>query len=305
MASPQAVSAMALGNEELEHCVQTIGRSEHRLQIFREIYSGKRDPKTVSFLIEQTGFNPTDVHRAGRALAQAHMVEQVKVGDGRGETAYKKTPFCVRNRDKILKHVENPDKLAELETIRRPRGAAKSERVSLPTKRIQAREITVDDIDSFKKVAKVRSSMSMLAGLSETAFKNGVAKVVGEAAKFRDWGGEKSDLMTTRVRLKGRRIACAFAFKGPGQPGKLVPGRMGKNGDQCQRLFQEPAELFVVHHWREIDSSVRELVATHAKLKSYVEGKPIYYCLIDGQDSDRLVKAYPSKFKRAGSKSAV
>jgi hypothetical protein len=59
-------------------------------------------------------------------------------------------------------------------------------------------------------------------------------------------------LYSTLLKIGGKRKAAAFGFKGPGQLGALVPGRMGKNGDQIQRLFQEEADVFFVQHWREI-----------------------------------------------------
>jgi hypothetical protein len=39
-----------------------------------------------------------------------------------------------------------------------------------------------------------------------------------------------------------------------------VPGRIGNNGDQMQRRFEDEAEVFFVQHWREIKPSVTELM---------------------------------------------
>jgi hypothetical protein len=135
------------------------------------------------------------------------------------------------------------------------------------------------------------------ATISEDDFKRGVQSIIGEIGTFKDWGGEKSDLYSTRLRVSGKRRAAAFAFKGPGQKGRLVLGRMGKNGDQALRLFQEEADVFIVQHWREIDSSVIDLMRRLAVAKSATNGQPLWYGVIDGQDSERLRLAYPSKFK--------
>ena len=131
----------------------------------------------------------------------------------------------------------------------------------------------------------------------ESVFKEGIKRILNETGRFKDWGGERNDLLTTRLRLKGKRRATAFAFKGRGRRGKLTPAAMGKNGDQIQRLFSSPAEMFLVQYWDQIDESVIEQMGEFAKAKSAAEGKTIYYGVIDGQDSNRILKAYPQAFR--------
>ncbi len=80
---------------------------------------------------------------------------------------------------------------------------------------------------------------------------------------------------------------------------KLVPGMMGKNGDQIQRLFQTDAEVFFVQYWRDIDESVLEQMRTFAIVKSIADGNRVYYGVIDGADSYRLYRAYLNKFSGA------
>ena len=104
--------------------------------------------------------------------------------------------------------------------------------------------------------------------------------------------------MTTRLKYNSRRIRAAFAFKGPGQAGKLTIAKMGKNGDQGPRLFEEAADIYLVQNWREIDPQVHKFIETLAIAKSVTSSVPILYCLIDGQDSDRLVRAYAKHFGR-------
>ncbi len=250
--------------------------------------------------MEKTGFRQNAVLDAGRALVGANMAtpEEVKQGT-RKVIAFGKTAFCRDNRDKILGLVRDPAKLKKLPTKRKVtvRIEGPSVRIEVPMTSFDISQITIDDIESFKLVEGVNFDSLKLEGLSETDFKEGVQKIIGEHATFKDWGGEKSDLMSTRLLINGKRTTCAFAFKGPGLKAKLVPGKMGKNGDQCQRLFSEPADIFVVHHWREIDSSVLEMMKVFAIAKSTTEMRPIKYCVIDGQDSGRLVKAYPAAFQ--------
>jgi hypothetical protein len=79
-----------------------------------------------------------------------------------------------------------------------------------------------------RKVANIAPGATKLAGLSEKVFKKGIQKIIGEKGVFKDWGGESSDLMSSSLRFKGKKVRVAFAFKGPGQPGKLTIAKMGR-----------------------------------------------------------------------------
>ena len=132
--------------------------------------------------------------------------------------------------------------------------------------------------------------------IREEVFKNGVKTIIGEQGRFKDWGGETSDLYTTRLRVDGRRRAAAFGFKGRGLKGLLTPARMGKNGDQVPRLFQEDADVFIVQYGGQISPSMLQAMAVYAQTKSLATGRKISYGTLDGQDSALLVVAYPAAF---------
>jgi hypothetical protein len=132
--------------------------------------------------------------------------------------------------------------------------------------------------------------------LSEDEFKNGVKTILGELSVFKDWGAESSDLYSSHAKMNGKRLAVAFAFKGPGKPGKFVPAKMGKNGDQIQRMFRQDADIFFARHHGQIDPSVLEQMQTHAIAKSHYTKQQVYYGVIDGADSERLRLAYPGAF---------
>lgn len=63
---------------------------------------------------------------------------------------------------------------------------------------------------------------------------------------------------------------------------------LGKKGDQIDRLFSEPADLLVLQHCHEITSPVRGAMRAYAQQM----GKPRLFCLIDGYDTIRLLRAY-------------
>ena len=72
---------------------------------------------------------------------------------------------------------------------------------------------------------------------------------------------------------------------------------MGKNGDQIQRLvLHSPAEVFFVQYWNRISQSVLEQLEALAKVRSLGTRATVYYGIMDGQDSNRLYRAYPSAF---------
>jgi hypothetical protein len=89
------------------------------------------------------------------------------------------------------------------------------------------------------------------------------------------------------------------SFKGPGKTSKkLTPKMMGKNGDPIQRLYSSAAaDAYLLQYWRQIDESSVEQMKMLAVAKSALERKRIYFGVIDGTDSARLIKAYPKQFK--------
>ena len=232
-----------------------------------------------------------------KKLVHNHIVTQTKFN---GDTAYEKDPFYYGHKKKILSLARDKRKLSQFPTKATPRVTGGGQIViRIPKQRVATRMITVDDIDAFAKIRKLKKNRNSPTPIAEKKFKKGIQQIIGESGSFRDWGGETNDLWTTRARINGRRLATAFAFKGPGKRGKLVPGSMGKNGDQIQRLFQSPAEVFIVQYWAQIAESVLHQMAEFAKAKSVSDGKLIFYGIIDGQDSNRILQAYPKAFQGA------
>jgi hypothetical protein len=280
--------------ENIAHAAKIIGRSSHRRSVFDAIYTGKRRAKCVSQLIKSTGLPRTRVLDAGKRLADNHIVKAIRL---EGETAYEKIGFFHSHKRRILGLAASPAKLKAFPTKRNP--VSRAVHVKLSPRRAQITTITVDEIDSLRKVTPVDHRAPEIGDeLSETEFKNGLQRIVGEDGRFRDWGGEVADLFTSRFRVGGRRRPVALAFKGPGTKGKLTPGKMGKNGDQIQRLFEAPAEVFLVQYCRQIDLTVPAQMRQLAIAKSLMTGARVFYGVIDGKDSRRIVRAYPSAFRR-------
>jgi hypothetical protein len=108
-------------------------------------------------------------------------------------------------------------------------------------------EVTADSIDSFSKIMQQdyrpsKKDLEKLREIPEQQIKQAFAEIIGEPGVPKDWGGERSDLMTTRAILDEERVSTAFAFKGPAKFGPLTIAGLGKNGDQTaclrsQRVF--------------------------------------------------------------------
>lgn len=294
---PVAVSdARSNPNDQIAHVAGALKSSPRRKKVFIAIYRGKKKAKSVSELMKSTRLGRVPVLQDGGRLAGLHIVNQVKIN---GETAYEKDPFIAANKAKILTLAGYPKKLKEFPTKYNQRSSASGSgpiRVTIRGAKVRITQVTCDDLDQFSKVKRIKSAVTQV--ISEKAFKDGVAKLMGEKGTFQDWGGEKNDLYTTRLKFKGQRRAVAFAFKGPGMQGTLTPKKLGRNGDQIQRLFLSPAEIFIVQYHSQIDQSVIEQMVAFATMNSVRENKRIWYGVIDGDDTARLMAAYPKAFRK-------
>lgn len=279
-------------NDQIAHAATVLKKSELLRKMFKTICSGGKKPKTVDELMNQTGFDQVKASQLARKLADNQLVIQTKF---KNRVAYAKEPFYNLHKSKILRLATNPKKLKDLPTKINPKGASSAvPRIIVQGIPFKIVRITCDHIEQFAAVKKVKTAAKKV--ISEDRFKKGIQKIIGQTGVFKDWGGEKNDLYTSRVTIKGKRIATAFAFKGPGKKGELTPGKLGKNGDQIQRLFQTPAEVFFVQYHDRINESVVEQMEVFAKVKSISDNRKIYYGIIDGDDSNRLMAAYPKKF---------
>jgi hypothetical protein len=154
-------------------------------------------------------------------------------------------------------------------------------------------EVFADSIDTFEAIRKIpalrdKHVIEVLRSIPEQQVKEAFAEIIGEPIVPKDWGGERSDLLSARVVLEGNRITAAFAFKGPAKFEPMTLAQLGKNGDQIDRLFSEPADLLVLQHCHAITASVRGAMRAYAQQM----GNPRLFCLIDGYDTVRLFRAY-------------
>jgi len=153
----------------------------------------------------------------------------------------------------------------------------------------------VEDFAEFEEIKRVEdpNDFALMEKISEKAFKTCLAEILGDRV-VGDWGGEQSDHYTSHLTLGGRRVSAAFLLKGPARFQPMTLNNLGKNNDQIVRLANEPADVLVVQHSHDITQPVRATLRAFAVQPS----RPRRYCLIDGRDSLRLLRAY-DKVERA------
>jgi hypothetical protein len=147
-------------------------------------------------------------------------------------------------------------------------------------------------IDAFARIAEghrpTAADLAAIGGMPEADVKKAFADIIGEPFVSKDWGGEKSDLVTSHLTIGGEPSSAAFIFKGPSVAGPLHPANMGKRGDQLIRAFDEPVDLIVVQHCNKIETSV----VRNAEGLAYDARRPRRYCIIDGNDTALILKTY-------------
>jgi len=153
-------------------------------------------------------------------------------------------------------------------------------------------ELLPEDIDQLAKLAEVELAsaeewMAVMRALPESEVKAKIASLLGEPVK-KDWGGERNDLYSGNVSVQGRRRTAAFLLKGPTNFREMTLDMCGKRADQILRLVQSGADISIVQHSHQVGEAVRET------LRELVvkPGRSRKYCVMDGQTTYRMLKAY-------------
>lgn len=287
-------------NENIQFAVKIIGRSVARLKVFEAVYKGQKPGKTVKEISALTGLNNVRVLQEGTKLADNHVIRKERKG---GETVYLKDRFYNTNKNKVLSLIRNPEQKKKYPTKQEPAGSTKSITIKIKGSKPSFSQITIDEIDSFSNAKNTpRPDKNIkLDRVPESKIKLFLQAILGDTHVYTDWGGEINDFYTSKLRFRGKRKVAAFALKGKATSGTLTPKKMGKNGDQISRLFVAPAQFFfVVYHSKVAESISIQMEA--AAISKAMSGQKIYYCVIDGDDLNRLYQAYPDLLKDASIK---
>ena len=153
-------------------------------------------------------------------------------------------------------------------------------------------EILPEDIEQFSKLTDVCVSsaeewMNTMRSLPEAKVKANFATLLADPTK-KDWGGEMNDHFSASVIVGDRRKTAAFLLKGPAKFREMTLDMCGARADQIYRLVGSGADISVVQHAHQIGEVVRETLRS----MTVFPGNLRKYCLIDGQTTYRIFKAY-------------
>jgi hypothetical protein len=153
--------------------------------------------------------------------------------------------------------------------------------------------ISLPEVDQFKSVDflwnPTPAKFNKLKDVSEQKVKEVFCKLLGEIDVPKDWGGEESDIFSGNMSMDGQRFTSAFLLKGPARFHEMTMADCGKNGDQIYRLFNTPAEIFVIQHCHKIQPSVRRTVEAFAASEY---SRNCRYIIIDGYDTCRILRSH-------------
>ena len=287
-------------NEQIANFAGLLTNAPAKRKVFAAVYHGKKRTRTVSDIATATRYSGKRVTEIAKKLADEGLFDQGReLYEGRRLTVYKKIPFLVANKTRILALAKDKTKLSSFPTKSNPTSTTVTKiSIRVPFKP-NITFIHPADVDQFSKIKKIRGGHHDLKPrrLSETRLKAGLVNLLTAERVQKDWGGEINDIFTCKLRINGVQRRAAFALKGPAVSGTLVPGKMGKNGDQVQRLFSSPADVFFVQYEGVIHESVITLMEQLARARAIVDGERVYYGIIDADDTYRLRVAYPKAFK--------
>ena len=153
-------------------------------------------------------------------------------------------------------------------------------------------EILSEDIAEFARlkdavVASASEWMSVMENVPEEHVKKSIATLPREPAKS-DWGGEENDHFSANVTVANKRRTAAFLLKGPTRFQEMTAAMCGKNPDQIFRLTRTGADISAVQRAHLIGAAVRETL----RALVVTPGRPRQFCMMDGQSTYRLLKAY-------------
>lgn len=282
-------------NDHLNNAAKSIGRSPQRLEVFLAICKTKKKEKSVSWIKDHTNLqNNKRVTEEAKKLVNDEIIMQLdhKIN---GETGYAKIDFFCKHKNEILRLIKNKKFRDTFPTKINPRTKIPSViNVNLHAinKTAKPKITSIQDIEEFSKI-KGMKSLEYDLEKNEDDIKKLFKKIAGETGKFSDSSVEKNDLLMY-LTFNGKKTLAAFALKGKSQRKikKLRPMDMGKNGDQIERLFSSPAEIFFVQFVGQFHDLMFSKMEEQALLKSHYTGKTIYYGLIDGNDTSKIFAKY-------------
>lgn len=155
-------------------------------------------------------------------------------------------------------------------------------------------EIRPEDIEQFADMNSVPSlspkQRALLKNIPERTVKELICRLLDETSIPKDWGGEESDIFSSNLLINGHYQTGAFLLKGPAKFHEMKPTDLGKNGDQLYRLFNIPADIYIIQHCCDIGPAVRGQAEAFALRRSLTKTCKLVF--MDGNATGRLLQAH-------------
>lgn len=165
--------------------------------------------------------------------------------------------------------------------------------IAMPSPFMTTLELRPEEIEQFAGMDETwfpsEAESKRMTMVPEETIKELICRLLGEHSVPRDWGGEESDVLSANLVVDGRRHVGAFLLKGPARFHPMKPTDLGKNGDQLYRLFNIPAQIYVIQHCHAIGAAVRKQAEAFALARSFVA--PCQIVFMDGLTTARLLRA--------------
>lgn len=104
--------------EIVERLAKNLGRSSQRIAVFKEIYRGAKRSKTAAEIAKALDMSEIRVLQLGGELVERHLANAEMKGSP-PRKAFSKDPTVKPLRNKLLKLVDQPDKISQINTKRR------------------------------------------------------------------------------------------------------------------------------------------------------------------------------------------
>jgi len=158
---------------------------------------------------------------------------------------------------------------------------------------IQLVPLTIDDIDNFKDVQKVKGEevkKFINSNFLEDDVEETFLEALNEPYKEHHSGAETRDIFTNRLCVKSKRLKTVIMLKGRSVKGPLTIDKCGTKGNQLLKLAKNnSAECFIVQHVNKIEPDVIEALTDHVLSNS--KCSKVYIGAIDGVDTARFLKS--------------
>ncbi|MFW9959154.1 MAG: hypothetical protein ACFFCT_13870 [Candidatus Odinarchaeota archaeon] len=159
-----------------------------------------------------------------------------------------------------------------------------------------AERILLEDIDSFSKAVSISPKAAYQVSLDsiyEDDIKIALIDIIGERFIPNHSASEKSDLYTSMVVLRGKRVPTAFLLKSMKSVKTMdMKSGLGKRSNQILRLMNEPADLYIVQHTGVINTDVIDHLYAQVFKKATELQKTLYYYIMDGNETARILLGY-------------